>query len=96
MSRRAPEDRIDQQDRPSRTQRKREVERITGLGEELTRLPPGALARLGLDESLTTAIEACALLKRSARNRQIKLIGKLLRSRDHEAIREALAGLPNP
>jgi ribosome-associated protein len=78
---------------PSKSQRKREVESITKLGEELAGLKPRALARLDLDEDLLIAIRASATLTRGSRNRQIKLIGKLLRSRDHEAIREALAGI---
>ena len=82
-----PEDR---DERPSRTQIKREALAITAMGEQLTRLSPNALARLELDEDLVEAVQVCARLKRSARNRQIKRIGKILRSLDHASIREAL------
>ena len=78
---------------PSRSQRKREVGAITELGAQLTRLKPTDLKRLDLDEDLLAAIAACAPLRKSARNRQIKLIGKMLRSRDHEAIKQALAAI---
>jgi len=92
MRRRAVENSDERVERPSKSARKREVEAINRLGERLTQLKPDVLAALDLDERLLEAIETCAPLKRSARNRQIKLIGKLLRGLDHEAVREALEG----
>ena len=79
-------------ERPSRSQLRREAEAVTALGAELVRLRPEALQHLPLDEDLVAAIETCRSLQKSARNRQVKRIGKLLRARDHEAIRAALRG----
>ena len=93
MRKRVDEEPPDRPERPSRSQRKRDVEAITGLGQRLTELSPSALSQLELDEELLEEIHACEKLRRSARNRQIKLIGKMLRSRDHEAILEALEGV---
>jgi ribosome-associated protein len=80
----------EEEQRPSRTQRKRDVAKITEIGVRLTKMSPAALAKLDLDDDLLDALRICAPLERSARNRQIKRIGKLLRSRDHEAIERLL------
>lgn len=80
-------------DRPSRSQRKREVAAITALGVRLVNLTPDALEALDLDDELRDAIERCRPLKRAARNRQTKWIGKLLRSRDHDGILRAVEGI---
>jgi ribosome-associated protein len=77
-------------ERPSRSQRKREVAAITQLGTRLVGLRAEQLDALELDEDLRDAIERCKTLQRVARNRQTKLIGKLLRARDHGEIRQAL------
>ena len=73
-------------ERPSRSQRKRDVAAITQLGSRLVDLRPEQLDSLELDEELHEAVERCRALKRVARNRQIKWIGKLLRARDHAEI----------
>ena len=91
MGRRDGPDPLEREERPSRTQRKREVEAITELGKQLIQLKPDALAGLDLDEDLLAAVRACAVATKGARARQIKLIGKMLRSRDHEEIRQALS-----
>ena len=69
--------------RPSRSEMKRQAERLTQLGARLSELSPKTLAALEIDEELNAAIETCKTLKRGgARARQVKRIGKLLRARD--------------
>jgi ribosomal 50S subunit-associated protein YjgA (DUF615 family) len=89
MTRRVKDDLEEVQERPSRTQRKREVEAINELGEQLIRSSGDAISQLGLDEELVDAVLTCTRLKKGARARQVRLVGKLLRARDHEGIRAA-------
>lgn len=80
--------------RPSRTELKREAEALQQLGESLLALKPYQLKRLPLDEELLAAIaEAHRLPKGPAHKRQRQLIGKLMRSRDPQPIRQALENL---
>jgi ribosome-associated protein len=78
-------------ERPSKTQRKREMTALQALGEELVRLSPQQRARAELPDALR---EAIALLdrigSREARRRQIQYIGRLMRSVDADAIRAAI------
>ena len=87
---REPED----DDKPSRSARKRMSHDLRRLGEELVTLRPERLVALPLPERLHEAIaEARRLTSFGARRRQIQFVGKLMRQLDEEsvaAIREAL------
>lgn len=78
--------------RPSRAEKTREAKRVNALGIELTRLSADELDRLELPELLREEIAVCQQLKPRGRGRQNRLIGQLLRSEDHEEIRNRMAG----
>jgi ribosome-associated protein len=78
--------------RPSKTQRKSQLDAIKRLGEELVALTPGRLARLDLPDFLRKAVEeAQAMEAFGARKRQILTIGRMMEDLDIEAIRADLA-----
>lgn len=79
-------------DRPSKSELKRESHALQDLGETLVELPAARLARVPLTDELREAVELARRIKqRGGRKRQIKFIGKLLRSGDPEPIQQALA-----
>ena len=78
-------------ERPSKSQRKRDMHALQDMGEELVALPPERLARIDMPEGLRGAIlEARRLTKHEARRRQMQYIGRLMRDADPAPIREAL------
>jgi ribosome-associated protein len=78
-------------ERPSKSQRKREMTALQDLGESLLRLTPAALARIDLPEALREAIgEAARLGSHEARRRHLQYIGKLMRQVDPEPLRAAI------
>ena len=79
----------------SKSEIKRDAEELKRLGAELIDLSKSSLERIPLDEQLREAIELAQRIKKEARRRQLQLIGKLLRSRDVEPIRQALDKLKN-
>lgn len=77
--------------RPSKTQRKREMSELQSLGAELAALAPERRARIELPEALRDAIDHLGrIASREARRRQMQYIGRLMRTVDAEAIRAAL------
>ena len=79
------------EEKPSKTQRKREMHELQALGVRLVELNSEQLAAVGLPEGLRDAIEfARRTTKHEARRRQMQYIGKLMRSIDPEPIREKL------
>jgi ribosome-associated protein len=92
MDERLPDGDADQDQRPSKSQVKRDLHALLDLGRELIALPPARLAQLPLDESLR---EAIALAQRihanEGRRRQTHYVGKLLRRADADALRRQLA-----
>ncbi|HET7922511.1 MAG TPA: ribosome biogenesis factor YjgA [Gammaproteobacteria bacterium] len=78
-------------DSPSRAQRKREMEDLQRLGEELVTLPAAQLATLPLPDSLREAVEfARRITSHGALKRQRQYIGKLMRRIDPAPIRARL------
>jgi ribosome-associated protein len=75
---------------PSRSQEKREALEITALGHKLTELSDRELSVLGLDGEVLAAVVECRRLSKNARSRQLKLIGKLMRGRELDKLREGL------
>ena len=79
------------EEKPSKTQRKREMHELQALGARLVELNPEQLAEVGLPEGLRDAVEfARRTTKHEAKRRQMQYIGKLMRSVDPAPIREKL------
>ena len=85
------------EERPSKTQRKRQMHERQALGEKLVELNAEQLARLALPEQLHESIsQAREIRGHEARRRQLQFIGKLMRNADYEAIRRAYEALQGP
>jgi ribosome-associated protein len=82
---------VQDEEKPSKTQRKREMHELQALGARLVELNSEQLAQIGLPEDLLEAVEfARRTTKREARRRQMQYIGKLMRSLDPAPVREKL------
>ena len=79
----------------SKSEIKRDAEELKRLGAELVELGKNALEKMPLDDDLRAAIELAQKIKKEGRRRQLQLIGKMMRSRDVEPIRQALDKLKN-
>ncbi len=76
---------------PSKSELKRQADRIFDLGKELTTLGPEALAKIPLPEEIVAAIADYRKIKSfGARKRQLMLIAKYLRAQDENTIRTAI------
>jgi ribosome-associated protein len=79
-------------DRPSKTQRKKEMTALQQLGEELVELNPAQLQEVPLPERLREAVvEARRITQHGGRKRQMQFIGRLMRDIDAGPVREKLA-----
>lgn len=79
-------------EKPSKTQRKREMHALQALGESLVELEDDEIARLPIDERLADAVrDARPMRSGEARRRQLQFIGRLMRNVDVDALRAALA-----
>lgn len=79
-------------DRPSKSQLKREMTALQDMGGELVKLSKDRLKRMDLPDNLLAAVlEAQRITSHGAIRRQMQLIGKLMRGVDAEAIGEQLA-----
>ena len=75
----------------SKTRRKREMQELQDLGEELVALTPDKLAGLGLPTRLLDAVlDARRISKFGALRRQMQYVGRLMRDADADAIRSQL------
>ncbi len=94
-----PDDQNDDEDDEiiwvSKSEIKRDAEELKHLGAEMVDLGKNALDKIPLDEELRSAIELAQRIKKEGRRRQMQLIGKMLRSRDVDPIRQALDKLKN-
>ncbi len=78
-------------DRPSKTQRKKEMLALQDLGAELLHLSDEQLATVPLPETLRDAVlEARRITDFEGRRRQLQFVGKLMRSTDAAPIRERI------
>ena len=78
----------DTDDRPSKTQRKRDVHELQKLGTQLVELNADQLAKFELPERLAGAIaEAQRIRDFEGRRRQMQFIGKLMREIEPAPIR---------
>ena len=74
-------------DRPSKSQRKREMTALQKLGEHLVDASAERVGRIGIPEDLQNAISECRRIKNhEGRRRQLQYVGKLMRSLDEEDI----------
>jgi len=81
-----------EQERPSKTQLKKQMHELQVLGERLVSLNADQLDVIGLPEDLRAALdEARRVPGRESRRRQMQYIGRLMRDVDPEPIREKLA-----
>ena len=87
------EDNDDRDDRPSRSQKKRDSTALQRLGEELAALGPGQIADMPISADLKEALLTWQKLpSHEGRRRQMQFIGRLMREEDDvDAIRNALA-----
>jgi ribosome-associated protein len=78
-------------ERPNKSQLKRDAEDMKLLGDHLVQMAPSELARIPLPENLRDAIElARRISAHGGAARQRQLIGKLLRKTDVTEIRAAI------
>ncbi len=79
----------DPEDRPSKSQIKRDMLALHELGKQLVELPPERLKQLPLSDVLLEAIrDAQRNTSREGRRRQIHYVGKLMRTADATSIRQ--------
>lgn len=88
------EDEVDEIIWVSKSEIKRDAEELKRLGAELVDRE-NALDKIPLDTDLRDAIELAQRIKKEGRRRQLQLIGKMLRNRDVDPIRQALDKLKN-
>ncbi|MEK6594047.1 MAG: ribosome biogenesis factor YjgA [Pseudomonadota bacterium] len=82
---------MNDENQPSKTQRKKQMTDLQDLGAELVELNEERLASLALPESLLDAVmEARRMTKFEARRRQLQYVGKLMRHVDSGPIRARL------
>lgn len=81
-------------ERPSKSQRKRDMLALQALGERLLELSVEQRARLNLPHDLAEAVDFYHTLKdKEARRRHAQFIGVVMRKLDPEPIRQALQTL---
>lgn len=77
----------DDYDKPSKSQRKREMTALQKLGETLVNTTADKLKSIELPANLQEAVELCRKIKsHEGRRRQLQFIGKIMRSLDEEVI----------
>jgi ribosome-associated protein len=82
---------MDEELQISKTQRKRAMQELQDLGEELVALTPDKLAGLDLPIRLLDAVlDAKRISKFGALRRQMQYVGRLMRDADADAIRSQL------
>lgn len=71
----------------SKSEMKREMERLQGIGEQLLSVKPGDLVSFPISDTLRDAVEESRRIKSNeARRRHLQYIGKVIRSEDVERI----------
>lgn len=81
----------DEQERPSKSRRKRDMHELQDMGSALVDLSAERLARIDMPDALRNAVqEARRITSHEARRRQMQYIGRLMRDADAAPIREAL------
>jgi ribosome-associated protein len=84
----------DASDRPSKTQRKKEMLELQALGAALVELPESQVEAMELPEGLRAAVlEAQRITAHEGRRRQLQYVGRLMRDVDPAPIRAQLDAL---
>jgi ribosome-associated protein len=79
-------------ERPSKSELKRQMHDLQQLGESLSELSEARVAKLDLPESLLDALAEFRRIRSfEGRRRQLQFIGKLMRQVDPDPIRESVA-----
>jgi len=82
---------MDENLRPSKTQRKQEMVELQTMGERMVQLNESQIATIEMPESLRDAVlEARRMKSHEARRRQMQFIGRLMRDVDPAPIRSKL------
>ncbi len=82
--------------RPNKTQLKREVKVLNGLGKELIALPESALKKVPLSEQMREAVADGKRFSRGALQRQLRRITTMMANEDIEAIQLELTRQKQP
>lgn len=83
-------------EKPSKSERKREMQALQEVGEAIIKLSDGEFATIPLEGELLTAITLARRLKSGeGLRRQMQYVGKLMRHADTAAIQFALQDLQN-
>ena len=84
-------DEVEVEERPSKSQKKRDMTALQKLGEELVAYPAERLERVEMPDDLRRAIdEARGIRDHEGRRRQMQYIGRLMRDVDAVPIRAAI------
>ncbi|MEC7120551.1 MAG: ribosome biogenesis factor YjgA [Pseudomonadota bacterium] len=82
----------DLEERPSKTEQKKAMQRLQALGQQLAELSPAQIKKLPVNEYLIdTLLQLHEITAHEARRRQFQLVGKLLRSENEGVIIAALS-----
>ncbi|MBX2807944.1 MAG: DUF615 domain-containing protein [Cellvibrionaceae bacterium] len=82
---------------PSKSAQKKHMHELQALGESLLNKNTATLKQLPISDALQQALQLAKKLKKdNSHRRQRQLIGKLMRSEDAEAIRQALTKQQKP
>jgi len=74
-------------EKPSKSQRKRDMTALQKLGQQLVEAPAERVKRINLPENLRAAIETYRAIKsHEGRRRQLQLVGKIMRELDEAGI----------
>ena len=85
------EGRVEGDERPSKTQRKKEMHALQSLGQQLVALSRDQLARVELPDELREAIDFThRVTSHEGRRRHMQYIGKLMRRVDADDVRAAI------
>ena len=85
------DDAVDPDERPSKTQRKKESHALQDLGEALVALPESRVKDLAIAENLRDAVHEYRRTRtHEGKRRQMQYIGKLMRGTDTGPIRQAV------
>lgn len=79
------------EDRPSKSEIKREMHALQAIAQRLVDLTPSQLAQVPMPEQLEIGVKDAKRFNREARRRQMQYLGKLMRKIDPEPIQAALA-----
>ncbi|MFC3292533.1 ribosome biogenesis factor YjgA [Modicisalibacter luteus] len=80
----------DQDGRPSKTQRKQEMQALQELGEKIIALSDAQRARLPLSEDMLAAVEETSRIRsHEGRRRHMQYVGKVMRREDITGIQAA-------